>query len=93
VTFDNVNTTKDLGQLLRMKGINIASGADDSTRLFKPMELDPVSTFGATGRSDEAAVRLVYELVMDAERREASSARGNSGARKTHKDTDNFLSR
>jgi len=62
---DNVITTKDLGTLLRMKGI-------DPSQL-QPMDFDsPFQTdgtgsgagqlFGATGGVMEAAVRTVYEL-------------------------------
>jgi iron only hydrogenase large subunit-like protein len=84
---DNVITTKDLGQLLRLKGI-------DPTTL-KPEKFDSPfqnsdgagtgagQLFGATGGVMEAAVRSVYELVVGKElpRIEFDEVRGLDGVK------------
>jgi NADP-reducing hydrogenase subunit HndD len=83
---DNVITTKDLGQILRMKGINPA--------VLLPQTFDsPFQTngtgsgagqlFGATGGVMEAAVRTVYEIVTGESipRLELEAVRGLEGVK------------
>jgi iron-only hydrogenase group A len=67
---DNVITTKDLGQLLRLKGIDMAEL--EPVKFDSPFEIDGTGSgagqlFGATGGVMEAAVRSVYELVTGKE--------------------------
>jgi len=68
---DNVITTKDLGDLLRLKGINIADDLEPTT-FDSPFQTNGVGSgagqlFGATGGVMEAAVRSVYDIVMGVE--------------------------
>jgi NADP-reducing hydrogenase subunit HndD len=83
---DNVITTKDLGQLLRMKGID--PGKLEPSDFDSPFDADGTGTgagqlFGATGGVAEAASRTVYELVTGEklDRLELSEARGLDGVK------------
>ena len=83
---DNVITTKDLGQLLRLKGIDIREL--EPVTFDSPFQTDGTGTgagqlFGATGGVMEAAVRSVYELVTGAElpRLELDEVRGLEGTK------------
>ena len=84
---DNVITTKNLGDLLRLKGINIADDLEPTT-FDSPFQTNGVGSgagqlFGATGGVMEAAVRSVYEIVMGAElpRLELDAVRGLNGTK------------
>lgn len=61
---DHVLTTRDLGQLLRDKGIDFGALSDD-TRYdnFLGIGTGAAALFGTTGGVMEAALRTVYELV------------------------------
>jgi len=86
---DNVITTRDLGSLLRMKGID--------PQKLKPMPFDsPFQTgdgkgtgagqlFGVTGGVMEAAVRTLYEFVTGSklERLELDDVRGLEGTKES----------
>jgi NADH-quinone oxidoreductase subunit G/NADP-reducing hydrogenase subunit HndD len=89
---DNVITTKDLGQILRMKGIN---PADLLPQTFdSPFQTDGAGNgigsgagqiFGVTGGVMEAAVRTVYEIVTGETipRLELEEVRGLEGVKET----------
>jgi iron only hydrogenase large subunit-like protein len=85
---DNVITTKDLGQLLRMKGIHPADLLPQ--RFDSPFQTNGAGTgagqlFGATGGVMEAAVRTVYEIVTGSTmpRLELDEVRGLEGVKET----------
>jgi NADP-reducing hydrogenase subunit HndD len=83
---DNVITTKDLGSLLRLRGID---PAQLEPRVFdSPFQTDGTGSgagqlFGATGGVMEAAVRTVYEIVTGESlpRLELEEVRGLDGVK------------
>lgn len=85
---DNVITTRDLGQLLRMKGID--PGELEPIHFASPLSSNKNGAgsgagqlFGATGGVMEAAVRSVYELVTGKPlpRLELNEVRGLEGVK------------
>lgn len=85
---DNVITTKDLGMLLRFKGIHPADLLPQ--KFDSPFQMDgdgkgsgAGQLFGATGGVMEAAVRTVYEIVTGSElpRLELDEVRGLEGVK------------
>eukprot|EP00887_Chlorella_sp_A99_P003165 scaffold9.g3165.t1 len=60
---DHVLTTKDLGQILRDKGIDFAALPDEEFDEFLGAGSGAAALFGSTGGVMEAALRTVYDVV------------------------------